>query len=205
MDHVVVDVEIQQTIEETPGGWGATDKLGVSCACLWEESAGRMRVYGDRPEELEALKDRLLRADRISGFNIWNFDFPVIWAVSKRDWTENKLPEVRRLRLRLMDKTDDILRRIWQSLNLNPDVFVPKNHGGWSLDVVAAATLGASKIGHGASAPVWYKEGQFGRLINYCCDDVMLERDLALFIARYGYVRNDQKPPGFLQITSLDP
>lgn len=27
MDHVVVDVEIQKTIEETPGGWGATDKV----------------------------------------------------------------------------------------------------------------------------------------------------------------------------------
>lgn len=26
IDHVVVDVEIQRTIEETPGGWDATDK-----------------------------------------------------------------------------------------------------------------------------------------------------------------------------------
>ena len=32
IDHVVVDVEIQKTIEETPGGWDATDKLGVAVA-----------------------------------------------------------------------------------------------------------------------------------------------------------------------------
>lgn len=30
MDHVVFDVEIAKTIEETPGGWDATDKLGVA-------------------------------------------------------------------------------------------------------------------------------------------------------------------------------
>lgn len=27
MDQVTVDVEIQRTIEETPGGWDATDKI----------------------------------------------------------------------------------------------------------------------------------------------------------------------------------
>lgn len=56
IDHVVVDVEIQKTIEETPGGWDATDKLGVAVACLWEYRGERMRIYG--PDEVPALRER---------------------------------------------------------------------------------------------------------------------------------------------------
>jgi hypothetical protein len=41
MDHVVVDVEIAHTIEETPGGWDATDKLGVAVACVWDYTTWR--------------------------------------------------------------------------------------------------------------------------------------------------------------------
>ena len=54
MDHIVVDVEIQRTIEETPGGWDATDRLGVAVACVWEYRTARMRVYG--PDDLAALR-----------------------------------------------------------------------------------------------------------------------------------------------------
>ena len=59
MDHVVVDVEIQKTIKETPGGWDATHLLGVAVACVWEYRTQRMRVYG--PDDVDTLRDRLLR------------------------------------------------------------------------------------------------------------------------------------------------
>lgn len=55
MDHVVVDVEIQKTIEETPGGWDSTHLLGVAVACVWEYQTQRMRVYG--PDDITKLKD----------------------------------------------------------------------------------------------------------------------------------------------------
>jgi DEAD/DEAH box helicase domain-containing protein len=175
MDHVVVDVEIQKTIVETPGGWDATDKLGVAVACLWEYRGERMRVYG--PEDVEALRARLLRADRISGFNIWKFDFPVIFALAGRERVES-----------LRGKTDDLLRRIWMALNLNPDQFGDA-HKGWGLDAVAGDTLSARKIGYGGDAPKWFQEGLWGKVTNYCADDVALERDLCDFIDRYGYVQ----------------
>ena len=195
MDHVVVDVEIQKTIEETEGGWNATDKLGVAVACLWEYQTQRMRVYG--PEDVEELRARLLQADRITGYNIYNFDFPVIWGIAQQDWitaSDDVIPRVKGMDLRnaLFPKTNDILRRIWIAEGFDPDRF-QKGMGSAKLDDIARATIGAKKIGHGAEAPKWYQAGQIQRVVNYCADDVAIERDLSDFVDRYGYVIKQDK------------
>ena len=190
MDHIVVDVEIQKCIEETPDGWDATDKLGVAVACVWEYQTQRMRIYG--PDDLPALRERLLEADRVSGFNIWNFDFAVVWGISKRNWMTlgNSQPasDAQAIRMALYYKTDDMLRRIWQAKGLNPDQFDPKTHGGVRLDVVASATIGASAPCPIFDAPKWYQAGLIQKVVNYCADNVAMERDLTDFVDRYGYV-----------------
>lgn len=174
MDHVVVDVEIQNTIEETPGGWDSTDQLGVAVAVVYEYRADRFRIFG--PDDIEALRNRLLIADRISGFNIWNFDFPVIFGLKGRERVEA-----------LRSKTDDLLRRIWMSKGLNPDIF-SDSHKGYGLDAVASETIDARKIGWGGDATKWYQAGFYAKVANYCCDDVAIERDLTNFVERHGYV-----------------
>jgi hypothetical protein len=118
MDHVVVDVEIQKTIEETPGGWDATDKLGVAVACVWEYQTQRMRVYG--PDDVPALQERLLNADRISGYNIFNFDFPVIWGIDKPTWLTDYDVNTTGIKGALLPKTDDLLRRRLGSSGVQP-------------------------------------------------------------------------------------
>lgn len=175
-DHIVVDVEIQRTIEETPGGWDSTDKLGVSVAVVYEFLTDRFRVYG--PSDVPALRDRLLQSDRISGYNIWKFDFPVIWGLPGRERYEP-----------LRGKTNDLLCRIWKSLGLSVNEF-SNLHKGWGLDAVARGTLGVGKSGYGGDAPKWFQAGNWARLVDYCVDDVRLERDLAIFMDRYGYVNN---------------
>lgn len=205
IDHVVVDVEIQRCVEEVPRGWDATDQLGVAVACVWEYRTRRMRVYG--PEDVSALQERLLKADRVSGYNIWNFDFQVIWGFSKDLWKlvvrpdyQEQADEVEKLKSLLLPKTDDLLRRIWQALNLDPDNFDPKTHGGWKLDDVAEATLGVRKIGYGGAAPKWYQKGLVQKVVNYCADDVALERDLTDYVERYGYVLNGRGTGNILRI-----
>lgn len=190
MDHVVVDVEIQKTIEDTPGGWDSTHLLGVAVACVWEYQTQRMRVYG--PDDVEALRARLLKADRISGYNIWNFDFPVIWGIPKQQWMKASTARltnntVEHLKYDLCPKENDILRRIWIAQGFNPDVW-QAGMGGSKLDDIAGATIGSNKIGNGADAPKWYQAGQVQRVANYCADDVAIERDLVDFVDRYGYV-----------------
>ena len=61
-------------------------------------------------------------------------------------------------------------------------------HKGWKLDQVMKGTFGVGKIGNGADAPKWYQAGQIHKVINYCVDDVALERDLAAFVDRFGYM-----------------
>lgn len=187
MDHVVVDVEIAKTVEEC-GGWDATDKLGVAVACVWEYATQRMRVYG--PDEVEALRERLLKADRVTGYNTYRFDFAVIWGVRKDVWGnfnvgkgEAYYPAMERL----YNTSNDLLRRIWQAQGFNPDVWC-SGMGGTKLDDVAGATIGAQKIGNGADAPIWYQEGRVQKVVNYCADDTCIERDLSDFIDKYGYV-----------------
>lgn len=136
MDEIVVDVEIAKTIEEV-GGWDHTELMGVSCAVVYEYQADRFRVYG--PGEIEALKLRLLAADRITGFNTYRFDFPVIWGLPNRERVEVLKP-----------KSNDLLQRIWKSLGLDEEQFSDL-HKGWGLDAVARGTLGMGKSGYGGS------------------------------------------------------
>lgn len=178
MDHVVVDVEIQKTIESCTQGWDSTEEMGVAVACVWEYKTARMRVYG--PDDVAALRERLLKADRVSGYNIWKFDLPVIWGLP--GW--GRVEEMRH-------KTDDLLVRIWAALGLNMNTFSGARKG-WGLDAVAGATLGVGKIGYGGDAPKWYQAGLIQKVVNYCADDVALERDLCDFIDRYQYVLNDK-------------
>lgn len=186
MDHVVVDVEIAKTIEEV-GGWDHTELMGISCAVVYEYKADRFRVYG--PGDVEALRNRLLKADRITGFNTYRFDFPVIWGLPGRERVTA-----------LKTKSNDLLQRIWKSLGLDEEQFSDA-HKGWGLDAVAMGTLGVGKSGNGADAPKWFQAGQWARLVDYCIDDVRLERNLGAFIDKYGYVING-KTDQVLRITA---
>lgn len=176
IDHVVIDVEIQKRIQDVPGGWDATDQLGVACAVLYEYRSDRFRVYG--PDDVEALKDRLTAAEKISGFNIWRFDYPVIWGLPSRQRVAH-----------LQARTNDLLVRVWRALGLDEEQFSDL-HKGWGLDAICKGTFGRGKTGYGGDAPVWFQQGNWARLVDYCIDDVKLERDLTDFIDRYGYVVN---------------
>jgi hypothetical protein len=50
---------------------------------------------------------------------------------------------------------------------------IPKRH--YLLDVIASAN-GMTKTGHGALAPIWWQQGLYQRVINYCINDSVIER-----------------------------
>ncbi len=169
LDHVVFDVETQVNPEDLPNKWEDTNLMKIGCACLWEYRTQRMRVYGQ--DDIQALRDRLEKADKISGFNINSFDLNVVYEFPRSkpvDW--------------LLPKCNDVLDRIWKALGTRQK--------GFGLGFVGMATLGVGKVDSGENAPQMYKDGKFHQLISYCCDDVCLERDLADFVDRFGFIVN---------------
>ena len=176
--HLVVDVEIKKQIVDR-GDWRKTDTLGVACAVTYDVGAKRYQVYDDTKADLFDLQRELLNARRVTTFNGWAFDLPVIWGSTP--------PLKVAFAPALARSCDDLLMRIWKGLKLDPHKFNFKTHGGVGLDQVCKETLGVGKTGHGKDAPLLYRDKRWGKLISYCMDDVKLTTDLMLYIGREGY------------------
>lgn len=173
LDRVVLDLELAEPVEAA-GGWDRTDRMKVACVCLWDHGIRRARVLGEG--DMRDLRRRLFDADRISGFGIAKFDLPIVFGMTPEAFAV-QVPE-------LAPKVDDILQRIWTANDR-----LGQKSKGWNLQRVALGTLGVSKIGDGKDVPDWWKAGLFHKVVNYCLDDVCLERDLCEHIDTHGWVR----------------
>jgi hypothetical protein len=181
---IIFDVEIRRTIEQCSRCWSSTDEMGVGVCALWNSLENRYRVFGEG--DIDTLRKLLLDAPAVGGFNILDFDLPVIFGIPRHVWSTHKT------RALFVKKSNDILRRIWLALGFDPDVQGPKAKG-WKLENIITHTLKeAPKLMNGAAAPVKWQEGKFMLVTNYCLDDVQLERHLIEFTDRYGYVNNGE-------------
>lgn len=172
---IILDVEIEKAIPPRPGefrdstiqyceGWRDFANMGVTCVCTYELDTHLSRVF--LIEDLPDLQ-KYLAGKATSGFNTCRFDLPLL---AHHGVTVDQ------------SKHYDVLEKIWVTLGLDPDHFVYATHGGWSLDAVCEASFGEKKSGNGAMAPVWWQQGQKGRVIDYCLRDVWLEAKLIAYI-----------------------
>jgi hypothetical protein len=171
---IVVDVEIKKAIRsrteerlegiEYCDGWRDFANMGIACVCTYDIVTHLTRVFLE--EDLEDFQ-AYIAGKWTAGFNTVNFDNRLLLEHDIVVDAEHHY---------------DILRGIWIALDLNPDTFNPRTHGGWGLDAVCQATLGIRKTGHGALAPVWWQQGKRGKVIDYCCNDVWMEGSLLLHV-----------------------
>lgn len=177
----VFDLEIKKPIEDCTDGWRSHDEMGVSCLVLFDYVSMRYRVFDDHniPEAIAILHTY----DWVVGFNTVGFDWKVLYAT---------YGPVNKDRPR-SSRDFDMLREIWISLGLDPDHFRSSTHGGYSLDGVAYDTIGMRKTGNGAQVPLLYQDGHIAEVIDYCIEDVRIERTLFEFIVRYGYCRRNDR------------
>jgi DEAD/DEAH box helicase domain-containing protein len=158
--YCVLDIETQRSAAEV-GGWNHADRMGISCAVLYDSRTDRFLEFLEH--QVDDLIDRLFTCDRVVGFNIKRFDYDVLRGYSRRD-------------IRKLD-TLDILEKVHEFLGYR-----------LSLDHLAKITLGAEKSGDGLQALAWWKEGRIREIVDYCIKDVEITRDLYLFGLRNRYL-----------------
>ncbi len=149
MSELVLDIETKNIFADV----GERDPrlLDVSVVGVYDYGSDKFLAF--REEELSKLWPLMEHADRVIGFNINGFDFPVLSRYYSGDIT--RIP-----RFDIMDVVRDTL-----GFRLK-------------LDDLVQCTLQQKKSGHGLQAVEFYKEGKWDELIKYCLDDVRLTRDL---------------------------
>lgn len=193
---VVYDIEIRKGIlgkneKAVPGieycaGWHDRANMGVSVVCGYDYRTDQYRVFFE--DNFEELKLFLTEGSpALISFNGLAFD--------------NKVLELSVENCRFTpDESDyDILVELWKGAGLDPEFRYP-THTGFGLDACAKANLGAAKTGNGALAPVWWQQGHFGKLVDYCLTDVKLTKALLDRVLLTGGLRDPRNPKQFLPL-----
>jgi DEAD/DEAH box helicase domain-containing protein len=149
----VLDIETRRSAAEV-GGWNRAEKMGVSCAVLYDSGSGQFHDYSQ--DQVEKMCRHLARLDLVVGFNLIRFDYKVLAGLCDFDFYG--LP------------TLDILVKIHETLGYR-----------LSLDHLAQNTLGTQKSADGLMALQWWQQGKLDKIIEYCTQDVRVTRDLYRF------------------------
>jgi len=172
-NYLVMDIETRYLSDEVPGGWNNISSFGVAVVGVthvcnkdevficyvdgkvfpmddWEK-AGK---FESRIFDVAHLIDSLYQSPCIVTFNGIRFDYEVL-----RPYGFN--PSI------VQGTTYDILREMQKVLGHRV-----------SLDSVAQATLGVGKSGSGKDAPLWFRDGQIEKVIEYCKADVEITKEI---------------------------
>lgn len=160
MNDIFFDLETQKSFQEV-GGRENIRLLRVSVAVTFSTATNAFKSYTEK--EVDALIADLKAADRVIGFNVLNFDYPVLKA-----YTTERLSD-----LKTLDLCNDIYNKLGFRIG---------------LDALASATLGVNKSADGLLAIRWFREGKIDQLIAYCREDVALTKQLFEFGRDNGFV-----------------
>lgn len=160
MNLVYFDLESQKLFEEVGGR--DPSKLLLACGVTWSTARNDFAVYWET--DAAALITELKTADRVIGFNIVNFDYEVLKPYAPGE------------NLRSIRSTD-MLQDIYKALGFR-----------LSLDSIAKATLGAAKSANGLQSVQWFKNGELGKVAEYCKADVDITRRIHEFGRDNGFV-----------------
>lgn len=177
MNAVVLDCETITSADDHADGWNAKANFGVSCAGLFDLKDRRLKLYwGDSPEEMGELGERLHRADYVVGFNHVDFDLPVLEGHFKSKMVP--VPQVH-CNIDMMQLIFDAIRSTNKRLRGGDWIQIKGN----KLDALLKANGLMTKSGNGAEAPKLYKTGRFGKLMSYQSDDIRCEFSLLRYLA----------------------
>ncbi len=175
---IYIDIETRRGAEEV-GGWGNKHLMRMAVGVIYDSLE---RNYFTFPEEdVEQLIERLMQADLVIGFNLINFDYPVLQPYTNLDLKK----------IKTFDMLQDIQNRLGFRLSLNH---------------LAKNTLKIEKIADGLQSLQWFKEGKIEKVIEYCIKDVEITRELFRFGVKNNHLLFESKYDGLVKLdVSWDP
>lgn len=173
MNLVYFDLESQKLFEEVGGR--DPSKLLLACGVTWSTARNDFAVYWEK--DVQALIAELKSADRVIGFNTIKFDYEVL-----RPYAPNE-------NLRTIRSTD-MLQDIYRTLNFR-----------LSLDSIARATLGTTKMANGVQSVEWFRKGELDKVAEYCKADVDITRRIYEFGREHGFVHYYSRLGSKLKVT----
>ncbi|PIS42339.1 MAG: hypothetical protein COT24_03910 [Candidatus Kerfeldbacteria bacterium CG08_land_8_20_14_0_20_40_16] len=163
MNEIILDLETQNPFQF---GNKNTKDLKISLVGIYHYGQNQFLAFPE--EKLGELWPLLEHADRIIGYNIKGFDFPVL-----NNYYSGNMAQFPAL---------DIMDIIYQKLGFRV-----------SLDDVARSTLNIGKTGDGLKAIKLFREGKMDELCDYCLQDVRLTRDLYEYGKKHGKLLYENK------------
>lgn len=161
MNLVYFDLESQKLFGEVGGR--DPSRLLLACGVTWSSTRNDFAVYWER--DVQALIAELKSADRVIGFNTIKFDYEVL-----RPYAPNE--NFRALR------STDMLQDVYRTLNFR-----------LSLDSIARATLGTTKMASGVQSVEWFRRGELDKVAEYCKADVDITRRIYEFGREQGFIQ----------------
>lgn len=160
MRKIVFDIETKNFFTDT----GSNDpaSLDLACVCIHDSQTDTYESF--REENLKDLWPILGKTDLLIGFNSDHFDIPLLNKYYRGDLTKIK--------------SIDLLKEVRTVLGRR-----------LKLDTLAASTLGRKKTADGALANVWWRNGEYEKVIQYCIEDVRLTKDLYDYAREHGHVK----------------
>lgn len=170
MKKIFFDIETRNDFAEV--GSNEPKDLDLSVVCIYDSSTDKYQSF--LQEDLPKLWPIFESADMLVSFNGDHFDIPILDKYYTGDLTKIK--------------SLDLLKEVKKSLGRRI-----------KLDLIAEATLGRNKSGHGLEAITWWREGKIDQIIKYCLEDVKITKE----IYEYALANGELKYKDFGQTKSI--
>lgn len=160
MKKIVFDIETKNFFEDV--GSNNPADLDISVVCIYDSETDKYSSYFEN--ELKTLWPVIEKADMLIGFNSDHFDIPLLNKYYPGDLTKIK--------------SLDLMKEIKKTLGRRI-----------KLDTIAEATLGRHKTGHGTDAGIWWKNGEYEKVRDYCLEDVRITKEIYDYALKNGKVK----------------
>lgn len=159
---LILDIETQNSFQDI-GGKANLSLLKISLVGAYWYPENKFMVF--MADELDKLKELIIKAELVIGYNLLGFDYPVLESHLK-NFSFNNI------------KTLDILNEAQKYLGYKI-----------RLEDVAQGSLHTGKGGSGLDAITMWKNNRLEELKKYCLQDVALTRDVYEFGRQNNHIK----------------